>query len=50
MKTEYIDLYQLHWPERKANFFGKLGYEHTDDDEWTKFEDVLENLKKSEEI
>ena len=46
LKTDYIDLYQLHWPERKANFFGKLGYEHTNDGEWTKFEDVLENLKK----
>mgnify|MGYP006286674259 CR=1 FL=1 len=24
--TEYIDLYQLHWPSRNSNFFGKLGY------------------------
>ena len=46
LKTDYIDLYQLHWPERKTNFFGKLGYEHDDSDEWTKFEDILENLKK----
>ena len=46
LKTDYIDLYQLHWPERKTNFFGKLGYEHDDINEWTKFEDVLENLKK----
>ena len=22
LKTDYIDLYQLHWPERKTNFFG----------------------------
>ena len=28
LKTDYIDLYQLHWPERKANYFGKLGYLH----------------------
>ena len=28
MKTDYVDLYQLHWPDRKANFFGKLGYVH----------------------
>jgi aryl-alcohol dehydrogenase-like predicted oxidoreductase len=26
--TDYIDLYQLHWPDRETNFFGKLGYEH----------------------
>ena len=46
LKTDYIDLYQLHWPERNTNFFGKLGYEHSDDGEWTKFEDILEVLKK----
>ena len=47
LKTDYIDLYQLHWPERKTNFFGKLGYEHDEgDNEWTKFEDILENLKR----
>jgi aryl-alcohol dehydrogenase-like predicted oxidoreductase len=46
LKTDYIDLYQLHWPERKTNFFGKLGYEHDDKNEWTKFEDILGNLKR----
>ena len=45
LKTDYIDLYQLHWPERNVNNFGKLGYEHKEND-WNKFEDVLENLKK----
>ncbi len=46
LKTDYIDLYQLHWPERDTNFFGKLGYEyHNDDNKWTKFEIILESLK-----
>ena len=46
LKTDYIDLYQLHWPERKTNFFGRLGYEHKDDNDWNKFEDILNALDK----
>jgi aryl-alcohol dehydrogenase-like predicted oxidoreductase len=47
LKTDYIDLYQLHWPERNTNFFGKFGYEHKEDeDQWTKFEDILGSLEK----
>ena len=46
LKTDYIDLYQLHWPERNTNMFGKLGYEHKDKGDWNKFEDVLGNLQK----
>ena len=45
LKTDYIDLYQLHWPERNVNIFGKLGYVHKEN-EWNNFEQVLENLKK----
>ena len=26
LQTDYIDIYQLHWPERQANFFGQRGY------------------------
>jgi aryl-alcohol dehydrogenase-like predicted oxidoreductase len=32
LQTDYIDLYQLHWPERKTNMFGQLGYVHEDED------------------
>ena len=47
LQTDYIDLYQLHWPERSANNFGELGYKHKEKEgEWNNFEDVLENLKK----
>ena len=31
LRTDYIDLYQLHWPDRETNYFGKLGYEHRPD-------------------
>ena len=34
LQTDYIDLYQLHWPQRKTNTFGKLGYRHDPDDAW----------------
>ena len=44
LKTDYIDLYQLHWPERSTNFFGKLGYEHKDNEEWNNFEEILNSL------
>ena len=44
LRTDYVDLYQLHWPERKTNFFGKLGYKHESDDTGHSFHEVLETL------
>ena len=45
LKTDYIDLYQLHWPERKVPLFGKLDFEYDSEDlKWLQIDDVLENL------
>ncbi|MGS2742258.1 NADP(H)-dependent aldo-keto reductase [Halomonas sp. LS-001] len=46
LNTDYIDLYQLHWPERKTNFFGKLGYTHHEDENATPLEETLSALKE----
>ena len=34
LQTDYIDLYQLHWPERNVNKFGVLGYKHNENEQW----------------
>tara|TARA_B100001996_G_C18635029_1_gene583356 strand:+ start:19 stop:1056 length:1038 start_codon:yes stop_codon:yes gene_type:complete len=46
LKTDFIDLFQLHWPERNTNYFGKLGYEHKEEKKWNDFKSILEILKK----
>ncbi|EOI3442422.1 NADP(H)-dependent aldo-keto reductase [Cronobacter turicensis] len=30
LQTDYLDLYQVHWPQRPTNCFGKLGYTWSD--------------------
>lgn len=44
LQTDYIDLYQVHWPDRNANFFGKLGYQHQPDEQSTSIEETLEAM------
>lgn len=44
LQTDHLDLYQIHWPERKANFFGVRGYEHDPNDVATPIEETLEAL------
>ncbi len=46
LQTDYIDLYQLHWPERMTNFFSVRGYKgHPQEDPWEdNFEEILGTL------
>jgi aryl-alcohol dehydrogenase-like predicted oxidoreductase len=44
LQTDYIDLYQLHWPGRSTNFFGKLGYQHRDGEQVVPIEATLDAL------
>lgn len=41
LRTDYIDLYQLHWPDRNTNFFGKLGYVHDQSETPVPIEETL---------
>jgi aryl-alcohol dehydrogenase-like predicted oxidoreductase len=41
LQTDYIDLYQLHWPDRNTNFFGKLGFEYDPQDVFVPIEETL---------
>ncbi len=44
LQTDYVDLYQVHWPARTTNFFGKLGYAHNHQEDTTPLEETLEAL------
>jgi len=45
LQTDYIDLYQLHWPERKANFFSQRGFNYNPEDQWEdNFLSILETF------
>ena len=43
LQTDYLDLYQIHWPARNTNFFGKLGYQY-DESSSTPISETLEVL------
>lgn len=46
LQTDYIDLYQFHWPERKVNFFGQRGYKIQDDSWEDNFHQILETAQE----
>lgn len=47
LQTDYIDLYQLHWPERSTNFFSIRDYQHQENEAWEdNFNEVLHSLEE----
>ena len=44
LQTDYLDLYQLHWPQRETNYFGKLGFEAPAEEKLTPILETLEVL------
>ncbi len=47
LQTDCVELYQLHWPDRNSNFFGKLDYVHNSDEYITP---LLESLEAMNEL
>ena len=41
LQTDYIDLYQLHWPDRTTNHFGELGYQHVENEDTVPIQETL---------
>ncbi len=49
LRTDHVDLYQVHWPERRTNFFGRLGYRPADDGDAVPIDETLEALVREVE-
>ncbi|WP_129992047.1 MULTISPECIES: NADP(H)-dependent aldo-keto reductase [unclassified Rahnella] len=46
LNTDYLDLYQIHWPQRQTNFFGKLSYQYTEEQSPVTLLETLEALNE----
>lgn len=47
LQTDYIDLYQLHWPERNVNIFSQRNYKHDPSEAWEdNFNEILHSLNE----
>jgi aryl-alcohol dehydrogenase-like predicted oxidoreductase len=45
LQTDYVDLYQLHWPDRNAPMFGQRNYKHNPNEQWEdNVQEVIETL------
>ena len=45
LNTDYIDLYQIHWPQRHTNYFGQLNYKYSKEN----INEIIDNLNESYE-
>lgn len=46
LQTDYIDLYQIHWPDRRTNFFGEVFYEHNPYEDEIELEEELDAMQE----
>ena len=46
LQTDYIDLYQTHWPDRNTNFFGNPNYQHQEKEEFTPLAETLSAMQE----